>query len=368
MLLNMVKQNKVDLDFSNYAILLRGAPKIGKTSLYHEIIKAKYGEQGGLLIPFEKGYSAIDGLNVFPVTLLPVTNINGVERHGWDVFTDIVKEVISTRETNGIKVICIDTIDEFMTVVQNKVCKLSAIETKKPCKSINDAYGGFNRGAEKVKELIKEQVQKLRNAGIGLFFIGHTKYKTLKTKIDKEEYNILGSNLTENYDKMIANDVDMILMITQEPEIKDGVIIGNQRKIRFRSDGFYDVGSRFQYLPEAINCSDNAQETAKNFISVVEDAIKKSANITDESEFKSKLNEQRVEHEAEIKNNIQNDIDKKERMLQALHAFTSNPNTTQAQKIRFVELKNLHNIKFKDKDSVSTEVLQEIIDEFNLKY
>lgn len=144
MLLEMVKQNKVDLDFSNYAILLRGIPKIGKTSLYHEIIKAKYGTpNAGLLIPFEKGYSAIDGLNVFPITILPTTTINGTDRHGWDVFVDIVKEVIATRENNGIKVLCIDTVDEFMTVVQNKVCKLSAIETKKPCKSINEAYGGL---------------------------------------------------------------------------------------------------------------------------------------------------------------------------------------------------------------------------------
>lgn len=167
---------------------------------------------------------------------------------------------------------------------------------------------------------------------------------------------------------MIANDVDMILMITQEPEIKDGIIVGNQRKIRFRSDGFYDVGSRFQHLPEAMNCSDNAQETAKNFIDIIEDAIKKASNISDDKEFQSQLKQQQVEHENEIKNNIQHELDTKIKIINALTVFTSDPNTTQAQKVRFAELKKMYNVKFKEPDTISMEVLMEFVNEFNLKY
>lgn len=143
-LLNKVKKNEVILGFEDYCFLLRGQEKSGKTSLYADLVKEFYGDTTkGLLIPFEKGYSAINDINVFPITILPKTKIDGIEKDGWDIFSELVNELIETRDENGIKLICIDTVDEFMKVAIEKIKRMSIIETGKPCKSINDCFGGL---------------------------------------------------------------------------------------------------------------------------------------------------------------------------------------------------------------------------------
>lgn len=360
-LLDKVKHNNIDLDIARYVYLLRGGIKTGKTTLYADIIKEKYGTpDAGLLLPFEKGYSAIDGINVFPYTILPTTTIDGVDKHGWDIFTEIVRDLVKNRNEVPYKIICIDTVDEFMTVVCDKVCKLSIVETKKPCKSINDAYGGFGRGKAKVASLIKEQIEKLKNAGFGIFFIGHTKYKSLKTKIDNEEYNIVGSNLTEDYDKMIANGADVIAMITQEPNIVNGVITGTNRKIRFRSDGFYDVGARFATLPETIEYS------AKGFIQSIEKAIKNIASIKNENEYKQAINEQNVEFKKEIEEKIKHDEDVKQKIIsslkQRLLEFTPD------KKIKLKEMQTQYNIDWTKPEDITLEALIDIAEELGLSY
>lgn len=359
-LLDKVKKNEVILGFEDYCFLLRGEPKSGKSSLYADLIKEFYHDTSkGLLIPFEKGYSAINDINVFPITILPKTKIDGVEKDGWDVFVSLVNELIETKDTNGIKMVCIDTVDEFMKVAIEKVKRLSVIETGKPCKSINDAFSGYGKGRERLGVIIKEQTQKLRNAGYGVMYIGHTKYKTLKTKYDEVEYSILGSNLSEDYDRMIANDADMIMMITNEPKIVKGEIVGHERKLRLRSDGFYSAGSRFANVPETIECS------AKAFIETFRNAVKSASGITDDKELLEKSEEQ---HKVIEKENAENlpDLHKKEKIVEAIKARTHT--MTPNEKKRFMELVAEYKYDFKNPDSIDEDNLQILVDTFDLKY
>ena len=359
-LLNKVKKNEVVLGFEDYCFLLRGEPKNGKTSFYADLVKEFYGDTTkGLLIPFEKGYSAINDINVFPIIILPKTKIDGVEKDGWDIFSELVNELIETRDENGIKLICIDTVDEFMKVAIEKIKKMSIIETGKPCKSINDAFGGFSRGKERLAILIKEQTQKLRNAGYGVMYIGHTKYKTLKTKIDEVEYSILGSNLSEDYDKMIANDADIIMMITNEPKIVKGEIVGHERKLRLRSDGFYSAGSRFANVPETIECS------AKAFIEAFKNAVKSASGITDDKELIEKSKEQ---HKEIMKENSEN-LPDKDRKIKIVNAIKEKTHTmTPAERKKFSDLISEYKYDFKNPDSIDEDTLQILVDTFDLKY
>lgn len=357
-LLQKVRKNEVILGFENYCFLLRGAEKSGKTSFYSDLVKEFYHDtSAGLLIPFEKGYSAISDINVFPYTILPKTRIDGKERDGWDVFAELVNELITTKETNGIKIVCIDTVDEFIKVAIEKVKRMSIQETGKPCKSINDAFGGFARGKERLAILIKEQTQKLRNAGYGVMYIGHTKYKTLKTKYEDTEYQILGSNLSEDYDKMIANDADMILMITQEPTIVDNKIIGNERKLRLRSDGFYSAGSRFKDVPETIECS------AKAFIHTFEKAIKSASGIKSDKELKEKMEEQ---HNEIVKDNdlYEPEFDKKVLVVHNLQQKIST--MTQNEKKELSDFVAQYKPNFKDPNSISDDLIDILVDKFSL--
>lgn len=357
-LLSKVKKNEVVLGFEDYCFLLRGQEKSGKTSLYADLVKEFYGDTTkGLLIPFEKGYSAISDINVFPITILPKTKIDGIEKDGWDIFSELVNELIETRDENGIKLICIDTVDEFMKVAIEKVKRLSIIETGKPCKSINDCFGGFGRGRERLAILIKEQTQKLRNAGYGVMYIGHTKYKTLKTKIDEVEYSILGSNLSEDYDKMIANDADIIMMITNEPKIVKGEIVGHERKLRLRSDGFYSAGSRFANVPETIECS------AKAFIEAFKNAVKNASGITDDKELREKA---KAQHE-EILRESEEQLPDPQEKIKIVQAMKNKLNDLSIeQKKEFKELLSLHNFDFKDPDNNDLDSLKLLVDKFGL--
>lgn len=294
-----MKKNIVKACLSEYLILLRGEEKSGKTTFYSDLVKEFYGTpDAGFLIPFETGYKALNGLNVFDHTITPTKNFIynpdtdcDEEYTGWKLFTTVIDDLVENRKENGVKVVCIDTIDRFYDVAIEEVMRLSRIDTKKACKSLNEAFGGFGRGKEVLFRLVKGQLQRLRDSGYGIVIIGHVKHKNIKDKIQQEEYQVLGSNLNEDMDKAIANDADFILMISNEKNVNsDKMVVGSQRYLRFRGDGYYSAGSRFQHLPEKIELS------AKGFIDSFNAAVKSASGATDEEldELRRKQQEARA--------------------------------------------------------------------------
>ena len=255
--------NEVKVDLSGNLFYLLAQPKAGKSSLYADFIKDFYGDASkGFYIPFESGFSFIKGLN---------RNDNVVEE--WSDFVDLVDELVDEADELGIKVVCLDTYDKFIKVATKEVLRLSKLKDGKKVDSLDSAYGGFARGKVKLAELVDEQIQRLRNAGLMLFIIGHTKYKKLKIKGTTDEYSLLGSNLTEDIHKIVANDADIIMMITVENKIEDGVIVGEERFIRFRSNGEYDCGGRIKNLPEKIKLD------SKLFVKTLKEAISQDAEV-----------------------------------------------------------------------------------------
>ncbi len=142
--LSKIKKNEVKFGLENYVFLIRGAAKAGKSSFFAQIVEEMYGDSTkGLLIPFEKGYSAINGVNIFPYTIVPEMMIDEETYRGWEVFTQLVDEIINTPEEERIKIVAIDTVDEFINVAIDETCRLSRIKTKKPCDSIDQSWGGL---------------------------------------------------------------------------------------------------------------------------------------------------------------------------------------------------------------------------------
>jgi hypothetical protein len=85
-------------------------------------------------------------------------------------------------------------------------------------------------------------------------------------------------------------------MATIEKNIKEGIIVGDERFLRFRSDGFYDCKSRFKNVPEKIELN------AKNLTKVIKGALKGDAELSDK-EFEKELKKQTKENnEKGIKN------------------------------------------------------------------
>ena len=96
-----------------------------------------------------------------------------------------------------IELIGFDTADEIIPLAETEVCRLSQIATGKPCDSINKAFGGYGKGQDKVKEIVKKYFNDLYKAGFGITSIAHTKVKNIieKGREDSEGYQVLTSNL-----------------------------------------------------------------------------------------------------------------------------------------------------------------------------
>lgn len=142
---------------------------------------------------------------------------------------------------------------------------------------------------------VYNQLQRLRGAGYGIWYALHTKFKNVKKDGDSEGYDKIGSLMTEDLYKNLAQDCDFICMISSEKNIQNGKLVGLDRKIRFTSDGFYDCGSRFsKYLPEKIDYDTFA------FLDSFDEAIMRAGNFTREE-----LEKQRIEQSKQKEKDIE---------------------------------------------------------------
>jgi hypothetical protein len=82
--------------------------------------------------------------------------------------------------------------------------------------SSKGAHNNRIQGKAMMRELVYSIMQKLRLAGYGIWFLGHTKFKNVKKDGDTEGYDTLASNLNEDLYKNIAQDMDFIMQIKME--------------------------------------------------------------------------------------------------------------------------------------------------------
>ena len=126
-----VKRTKIDM--TSLKIYIRGEKKTGKSTLFRDLILEKFGDaKKGLLIGFgaEVGYELLD-------------NLNSVQVENYADFKEFVTWLITQKgKEHDIRMVAFDTVDELLPILEKEVCRLSTIETKKPCKSINSAFSG----------------------------------------------------------------------------------------------------------------------------------------------------------------------------------------------------------------------------------
>jgi hypothetical protein len=161
-------------------------------------------------------------------------------------------------------------VDELVSIAGDKVLKIHFQRKGEKAQSLNAAHGGFGNGAKMVVELIEDQLKRIENAGYGMVFISHTKIKDLKEKGSEETYQQLTTNMESRYDGIFSNKADIIATIFVQREIKDDRLLGSERYIYFRTDGFVDAGSRFSNMPERVILS------AKNYIQAFEQGVRSS--------------------------------------------------------------------------------------------
>jgi hypothetical protein len=257
-----LKPNTVQVLLEQYLHVWIGLRKTGKTTLFRDLVLEKYNGDTtkGILIPFEKGYQALDGIVTAP------------DFEEWSEYEEIVDEFVSDRNELPYRLIGLDTIDEMVNMAEREAIRFynsRTTEVSKRAKTINEAGGGYGRGKAYAKQLIRDSLNKLLKAGYGLVLIGHSKEKTIKEK-DGTEYMQLSCSLTNDYADIFMDMADIITFFTIEKEIEGNVITSKKIFMNYRSDGFIDCGGRFKGLP------DKVEYGAKNYIRVFENAVKAS--------------------------------------------------------------------------------------------
>lgn len=280
------KRNRIKVDLSSYSYYLRGIGGIGKTTMAYELGRKLWGEDGMFIIQLGKE----DGVSHLHDALYD-------EASTWAELDAIVSDLVQYRTSDfaETRMVCIDSTDELFRIAEKEVVRLHNAECAldKRTKSINAAFGGYGKGQDKAIDIVVDMIWKLKDAGYGLFFIGHTKVRTIKDTLTETEFDQLTTNISIKYDNAIKDKVYVTATAYVERDIdpKTKKVTSEKRVISFRDQSYaIDTKSRFTEITPKIDFDTN------EFIKAMEDAIK--AQIRIQAGFtptESQLNEMKKE-------------------------------------------------------------------------
>lgn len=277
------KIREVKKDLASFSYLMNGVAGIGKTTTVCEIGQKEFGRDGFLLLTI--------GQEPEPEHIGNLWNERAVD---WDDLEDIIDTLCEYKDEDypNLKMVGIDSVDEVFRLAEAKVVELHNKRITNPADKISTvsaAFGGYQKGESKVVDIVSETLFKLRDTGISLFFIGHTKQKNKKDLITDIEYEQITSNLDAKYYNCIKDKVNIVACCYMERNMTDletmkdaftkknkqvGKIASEKRVISFRDEEYaLDVKSHLKYI------CDKCELDSDIIIKELKDAIEKQANI-----------------------------------------------------------------------------------------
>lgn len=240
-----LQPHKVSRDLRGYSVFIYGDPKTGKTTIASQFPEA-------LLLGFEKGWAAIDGIMVQPINT-------------WSEFKQTLRELKKEEVKKTFSTIVIDTADIAYDYCIQYICN----NAKRPdggfgVDKIGDIpYGqGFGMVEKEFDECLRSVVQ----MGYGIVIISHAIDKTY-TDVNGADYSQIGPTLDKRGAKVVSRMTDIIgyaRAITNE----EGV---TSTKLFLRGTPRYVAGSRFKYTPECIDFD------YQSLVTAIAEAIDKQA-------------------------------------------------------------------------------------------
>ena len=272
------KINTIKADIKNISIYLRSVKKFGKSTLFRDMILEKYGDPSkGLLVEIgmERGATLLDNLNT--------THI--------DTYKDLVELQKWLIETKGvehnIEIVGFDVADEIVPIFDKETVRQHNVDNpQKTVKSVKAAMGGYTAGEQYSATLMKNYFDKIKQNGIQVWVLGHSKYKNVRDKanVDNEGYMQLTSNLAAAYEAALGDIFDVVLTGVIDRDIEtvgDGdnakrYATDSIRKLYFRGTPEIDAGGRFaaDAVPEFMVF--DKPNMAADFIKIVEEGMEKS--------------------------------------------------------------------------------------------
>lgn len=365
--------------FYNYNYIINGVAAIGKTHLAHHLGVAASGSNEGTFI-------ITCGREPIPEH---IPNSPFYEHaKTFKQVLDIVKEITTNKaDYPDTKFIAFDSVDELFRIAEQYVIKEWNDNCKidERAKSISQAYKGFQKGENRVCDLVVGILGQITDAGYRVIFIGHTKTKTTSDMYSGVSFDQITCSVDNKYYNLIKDKVNLVATCYYEKEIADieevkdafskkmkkkGNLISQKKVIVFADDdNAIDTKSHFANIVPKIDFS------VDGFIAAVEEAIaaqKNSAIVTtkaktsssvkeektdDEVPFDEDLTEQ-IESENDAEEIVSNEIDKSALMDDIRAKFKTTDKEIKAQVKAILTEKGSGKLD----DSLSIDVLNDIKD------
>jgi len=262
-----IEPTVISRDLKGKYLLLYGKPKTGKTTMASRFPK-------NLLIAFEKGYNAIDG-------------IKAVDINKWSEFRQVLRQLEKPEAQAMYDTITIDTTTIAYEMCEQFVCSQNGVQ------SVRDIPWG--QGWTLVKKEFESCLRKITMLGYGLVLISHIETRKEKTA-DDSEIEILAPSMPKRCYEVVNQIVDIIGYIATEWDDEGN----SHRWLYTRQTPTVMAGSRFPYLAPKIKLGYDELVTAIN------EAIDKQrdldgATVVDKLERKTEeeLNFEEIRDEAQ---------------------------------------------------------------------
>ena len=298
MLENLIKVNQVSPLKYDKRIGIMSASGMGKTFTTYHVLSDWCGDD---YIIFDTGMEG---------GLTALENARYIETQSWSDYIDSINQVIIAKVMGqmDIKMVAIDTVDELQRMAETHIIdKYNSENPGKPVKSINDGALGFGVGLNQAANKILDTLQRLENAGIGMWLVFHSKMREREDEISNETYKELTSDLGSSTFNKYLTKLDILGTIYTSREIEQKTKINfvgktekeGKLKAESRIMTFRDESSAIRSKSRFADIIDSIELDPKEFDKAVTDAIQKATKL-DDDKFKKRVAEFEKKREEEF--------------------------------------------------------------------
>ena len=297
-------KNEISLNPLNYNITILGEAGIGKTTIAKEMCEKLVGDEGYIHFDIgrESGADAIQGIVTEKI-------------EDWAKLKEVVEDIVENKSEDypDLKVVIWDTLDELINLAEKEAIRLYNKKNPDNRKdTINEVWGGFQKGQEKAIELMLDMIWELKKVNVSSIIIGHVKRSDIIDPVTQETFSKITADTTQKYFNAIKNKMHFIGLgyidreIVKEKTGRKNVVtkqditinkaVSESRVISFRDDT-YSVDSKSRFA----DIIDKIPFDSDSFIKAMEDAIKAEQKKSGVSYSEAKKKQDKAAKEAEKK-------------------------------------------------------------------